>query len=129
MLKLKILFVILCFCLISVKSYAHWGTVFSGCLSTSSNYIYTEQNGTQSGVPRYIFDNEDDRWLTSGDVYCINYGAANSCYIKSTVNGYSSTYGTYVTFVWSNCPIDDYTGLILVVVGGVGFLAIRKSLF
>lgn len=134
MLKFYFFLLIFSICLFTnLTASAHWGTVYSGCQSPGG-YIYTDEDGSVSGKPNYKFDNVSDRWLTPGDVYCKVYSGSNSCYITVSRysdaydDGYRSAWGTYVSFQWVECPIDDYIPLMIIGFAGIGFFAIRKGL-
>jgi hypothetical protein len=99
----------------------------TGCLSSATTYTYINPEGVnRNGVPSYYHRYESDRMLST-ETYCaVNTG--QGCYIYSTRSGYSSSPGTLVTFnTVNNCPIDNYTGTLIVGFAIVGFVYIRKS--
>ncbi len=90
----------------------------TGCIYQSSGYIYQTRDGNDMGYPNYAYM---PRVLSSA-VYCVSV-SSSLCRIDDAVWGYVVTYSTV-----NNCPIDDYTGLMLVVAGGVGVFFLRRRI-
>lgn len=102
-----------------------------GCLSSSTTYTYINPEGiNRNGVPSYFHRYESDRRLTSSNFCSSPVSPSQGCYIYSTRSGYTSSPGTLVNYTTTNncnVPIDDYVGLIVVSLAGLGFLVLRKS--
>jgi hypothetical protein len=102
-------------------------TASTGCLSSNTAYTYINPEGKlREGVPSYFHRYEADRLLSTSTYCVVNTGSP--CYIYATRSGYSSSPGTLVEYnSVNNCPIDDYTGIMMVGFGIIGFAAIRKT--
>ncbi|MEJ5995903.1 hypothetical protein WG904_15850 [Pedobacter sp. Du54] len=126
MIKKIVLILVLIFAYGLSKVSAHYGQ-YTGCLSANTQYIYYTSYGTYKGVPNFNWDQGyyDGERIALSNTYCSNvYGGNNSCRINGSGSG--STYGKLVTFYFFPCPIDDYIPLLLVAIGGFGFLILRK---
>ncbi len=51
------------------------------------------------------------------------------CYIRTGPStNYVYTSGNIYNYVPENCPLDDYVWVIVVAIGGIGFVMLRKSI-
>ena len=57
-----------------------------------------------------------------------NNRGANTCYIRTgtSTSNYTYTSGNLYDYERENCPLDDYIWLMLIAIGGFGFIALRK---
>ncbi len=127
MLKFRVLFLFVFFCLLSFKSSA---TYTWGCVSDDTGYIYPNNAyGTTYETTPVVYS-------AGSGAYCspTYYG---TCRIRTTTQCRQCTtrpdsngwyYQSGREYYYYQCPIDDYVGLIIVAVAGVGALAIRKGL-
>lgn len=137
--KLWLLLTILTF--LSIDTYANYTVV--GCVSDDTGYLYTGQSGVNS--PRgYGPAYEPNPVVTSGQIGTGNYcrpTTLGNCVIRtksrcSECTGpydYMAGYGTDYYYEQSGklvgyvmCPVDDYAGLLLVLVGGTGVYFLRR---
>lgn len=128
MLKLKGTILVVFFCLLSFKGFATWTA--SGCISDDTGYLYT---GYASGN---TYETTPVVYETGTGIYC-NPTYNRVCRIRTkspcrqcTTNPDSNGwyYQSGKEYYYMACPIDDYVGLILVAVAGLGVLAIRKGM-
>ncbi|RYG20879.1 MAG: hypothetical protein EOO07_04110 [Chitinophagaceae bacterium] len=142
---LRSLFVIIALLSINTEARSQSYTVI-GCVSDDTGYLYTGPSGVYS--PRYGGYGpayETTPVVTSGQVgtgiYCAPVVLGN-CVIRTKTKcsectgpyDYQSGYGTNYYYEqagklkgFMNCPIDDYIGLMVVAIGGIGFVLIRKN--
>lgn len=127
MLKFKGVLLLVFLCLLSFKGFA---TYTWGCVSDDTGYIYpNDAYGTTYESTPVVY--------TSGTgAYC-NPTYYGTCRIRTTSQCRQCTtkpdkdgwyYQSGREYYYYPCPIDDYVGLILVAVAGLGVLAIRKGL-
>ncbi|WP_131535904.1 hypothetical protein [Pedobacter nototheniae] len=110
--------IVVSLCLISFFSKAD-----VGCQSNSSQTIYLNRNGIKNGVPNYDYRSSSDR-VPISSAYCVTAGSngPGSCYITSYLNTASDNpNGILVTFYLVNCPIDNYSLILLFFCGALGF--------
>jgi hypothetical protein len=128
----------------SVNAYSTY--TVTGCVSDDTGYLYTNPAGVNS--PRgswYGPAYETNAVVTSGQIgsgiYCLATDLGN-CVIRSRSRctectgpyDYKAGGGTDYYYEQSGqltgylmCPIDDYVGFLLVLIGGAGFYYVRKK--
>lgn len=98
----------------------------TGCLYLGD--IYTYQQGTTSGIdppapyppgsyPRY----RSALFIPESSAFCVN-SSSSPC----RVGGNIQQWGVLVGYSITDCPIDDYIPLMLVISGSVGVLFLRE---
>jgi hypothetical protein len=141
--KLKCLLVTLLL-LLSINSYSSYTVI--GCVSDDTGYLYTNPAGVNS--PRgssYGPAYETSAVVTSGQIgsgiYCHATDLGN-CVIRTKskctectgpydykpgggTDNYYEQSGQLTGYL--SCPLDDYIGFLLVIVGGAGFYYLRKK--
>lgn len=117
------------FCFVSSFCY---GSYSQACQATlGSNNIYYTRDGAINfnNVPQYRNDNFTN-FYTVAQVSCFyRIGSLNtSCYIKG-YSGAGDAYGTLVSFsrTPSDCPIDNYSLVLICFFGAFGFFIIRRN--
>jgi hypothetical protein len=127
----------------SFTAYSNYTVV--GCVSDDTGYLYTNASGINS--PRgswYGPAYETNAVITSGQIgsgmYCRPTDLGN-CVIRSKSRctectgpyDYRAGYGTDYYYEQAGqltgyvlCPIDDYAGLLVGLVGGAGFYFLRR---
>lgn len=115
------------FCLASLAANAA-----VGCKSNGSNWLYSAYTGMVQGYPIY----EKTPRVDFDDVYC-EAATGTTCYIRTTsysecqgcpyINPYYYQIGTQYSYSTVDCPIDDYAGLMVATVAGLGLFYLRKG--
>ncbi len=142
--QLKLIWIVIVLLFLSTKSYATYTAI--GCVSDDTGYLYTGSAGVNS--PRYGGYGpayETTPVVTTGQIgtgiYC-NAKTLGNCVIRTKTRctectgpyDYQAGYGTNYYYEQAGklkgfmlCPIDDYVGLMVIAMGGLGFVAIRKK--
>ncbi len=125
------------------NTFAHYGTSGYGC--NLGNVIYTQKIGTSK-----FYGTDYDVYKSNGTSYPIDWNNAStpnqinsnkvfsqneSCWVNSYVNPKNNntgvSYGTLVHYTvnpnQTNVPLDDYVGLILILIAGTGAFALYKK--
>lgn len=113
-----------------------------GCVSDHTGYLYYSDSGVQSlqNSSWNAYETtpvEPDGFEGSGNYCSPHY--IKPCVIRTTSKCTQCT-GPYYDnkgkkwyeqkgkeYGYYQCPIDDYAGLLVVLVGGIGFFALRKA--
>lgn len=93
---------------------------YTGCLLPNGK-IHYQENGVHGGKTNY---NSNPNVLVS-TVFCVTVVATNpNCRVNKKSN--AANQGTKRKFYLVQCPIDDYVPFIILAIGGLGFMSIRK---
>jgi hypothetical protein len=131
--------------LLFISTNVHSSYTVIGCVSDDTGYLYTNPAGVNS--PRgawYGPAYETNAVVTSGQIgtgiYCKSADLGN-CVIRTKSRctectgpyDYRAGYGTDYYYEQSgsligymNCPLDDYTSILLLTIGGIGFLSLSS---
>jgi len=99
----------------------------SGCV-VGGMYIYNVPDGTFNSVPAFKVNDPITSYAVLTSLYCVAYGAPNTCYVNSYTTNYSSSYGTLVSYSALPCPVDDYILPVMGIIGLLAFYKIRNTL-
>jgi hypothetical protein len=105
---LKYFFILFLICLISQQCYAQ--TI--GCAVGSINYTTVQSGTTYSKNGTKVNLGAGCAWY---------YTSPSTCSVNGGIGSGLKAYSTP-----QSCPIDDYTGLILIAFAGLGYLFIKK---
>ncbi len=141
--QLKLIWIVIVLLFLSTEAQSNYTII--GCVSDDTGYLYTGPAGMNS--PRYGGYGpayETSPVVTSGQIgtgiYCGPTTLGN-CVIRSKTRctectgpyDYQSGWGTNYYYEQAGklkgfmlCPIDDYVGLMVVAMGGFGFVLIRR---
>lgn len=110
----------------------------TGCMTkTNPNRVYQESIASYGGLPTYkAYATVYSEWTVQYDITsypCFQWiqTSSNGCYLKTGTGSGASSYtlGNYGYFTGSsgtNCPIDDFTVPLAMVIAGVSIHKIRK---
>jgi len=120
---------IFCICILSsfgIKLMAQ--ITVTGCVVPSTQVVYTfmdSRSGIYNVIPSTDLSGECYSTSTSGSpcVICMNgLNGGGNCPPGSG----NPTNGTVVSFTIEDCPIDSSLFPLILVIGGLGFLSVRK---
>lgn len=118
-------------CFISCTSFGAYSQACQATLGSNNLYYVRDGSTFYNSVPQYRND-AFSNFYTIAQVSCYyRIGALNtSCYIKGYM-GPGDAYGTLVNFSMTptDCPLDDYTLILISSFGVIGFFSLRKNNF
>ncbi len=140
---LKNIFLLFLFICSAQNTFAHYGTSGYGC--NLGNVVYTQKIGTTKFYGTYY-----DVYKSNGTNYPIDWNNSSTplqinsnniqdqnkaCWVNSYVNPQNNnsgvSYGSLVYYTvnpnQTEVPLDDYVGLIIILIGGVGAFALYKK--
>ncbi len=112
--------------LILMTSFSAFAT--SGCLYTSSGYIYIVPGGTGGpGVPNFTYSGQASQRISASSYCVVTLGNTTSCYINYSSG---SAYGTLVDYSAAPCAVPIDSKLYILMIGTIGLSSyfLRKRL-